>query len=88
MTFGVGRTVFDTATATDNELTAAVFVIHVFTTHKNDIWGDKIGHGATGDPYCAQMRRCVVKWPIYNNMAPPLTPLSPVLICLGEVGKI
>ena len=30
VTFSVGRTVFDTATATDNELSAAVFVILVF----------------------------------------------------------
>ena len=49
VTFSVGRTVFDTATATDNELAAAIFVILVFTTQKNGVRGEKIGHGATGD---------------------------------------
>ena len=34
VTFSVGRTVFDTATVTDNELAAAVVVILVFTTQK------------------------------------------------------
>ena len=41
-TFSVVRMVFDTATATDNELAA--------TTHKNGMRGEKIGHGATVDP--------------------------------------
>ena len=50
VTFSVVRTVFDTATATNNELAAATFVIHNFTTQKNGVWGEKIGHGATGDP--------------------------------------
>ena len=50
VTFSVGLTVFDTSTATNNELAAAVFVILVFTTQKNGVRGEKIGHGATGDP--------------------------------------
>ena len=49
-TFSVGRTVINTATATDNDLAAAVFVVLVFTTQKNGVRGEKIGHGATGDP--------------------------------------
>ena len=49
VTFSVGRTVFDTSTATDNDL-AATFVILTFSTQKNDVRGEKIGHGATGDP--------------------------------------
>ena len=36
-TFSVGRTVFDTATATDNELAAATFVILMFRTQKNGV---------------------------------------------------
>ena len=47
--FSVGRTLFDTATATDNELSAAVLVICLFTTQKNGVRGEKIGHGVTGD---------------------------------------
>ena len=47
--FNVGCTVFDTATATDNELSAAVLVICLFTTQKNGVGGEKIGHGVTGD---------------------------------------
>ena len=41
VTFIFGRTVFDTATATDNELAAAVFVILVFATQKNGVQGEK-----------------------------------------------
>ena len=40
---------FDTENATDNDLAAATFVILTFTTQKNGVRGDKIGHGATGD---------------------------------------
>ena len=50
VTFSVGRTVFDTETATANNLASATFVILTFTTQKNGVRGDKIGHGATGDP--------------------------------------
>ena len=52
VTFSVGRTLFDTATATatDNGLFPAVFVILVSVTQKNGVQGEKIGHGATGDP--------------------------------------
>ena len=39
VTFSVGRTVFDTATATDNELAAATFVILTFSTQKNGVRG-------------------------------------------------
>ena len=49
VTFSVGRTVFDTSTATDNDLAAATFVIFTYTTQKNGVRGEKIGHGATGD---------------------------------------
>ena len=37
-------------TATDNDLAAATFVILTFTNQKNGMRGEKIGHGATGDP--------------------------------------
>ena len=50
VTFSVGRTVFYIFITTDSELDAVVFVILVFTTHKNGARGDKIGHGSTGDP--------------------------------------
>ena len=39
VTFSVGRMVFDTATATDNELANATFVILTFSTQKNDVQG-------------------------------------------------
>ena len=41
---------FDTSTATNNDLAAATFVIITFNTQKNGVRGEKIGHGATGDP--------------------------------------
>ena len=50
VTFSVVRTVFNNATTNDNELAAATFVILVFTTQKNGVRGEKIIHGATGDP--------------------------------------
>ena len=37
VTFSVGRMVFDTAIATDNELAAATFVILIFSTQKNGV---------------------------------------------------
>ena len=66
VTFRVGCTVFDTATATDNELAATTFVILTFSTHKNGVRGEKIGHGATGDlllcPKEALRRRVHCPW--------------------------
>ena len=50
VTFSVGRTVFNTSTATYNDLAATTFVILTFSTQKNGVRGEKIGHGATGDP--------------------------------------
>ena len=50
VTFSVSRTVFDTITATDNELAATTCVILVFNTQKNGVQGEKIGHGDTGEP--------------------------------------
>ena len=71
VTLSVGRTVLETATATDNELAAATFVILVFTTHKNGVWGEKIGHGATGDPYCAQKEALRRRVDHLRQHAPP-----------------
>ena len=45
VTFSVGRTLFDTATATDNELAAATFVILIFSTQKNGVRGGKSSMG-------------------------------------------
>ena len=41
---------FDTSTATDNDLAVATFLILAFSTQKNGVQEEKIGHGATGDP--------------------------------------
>ena len=41
VTFSVGRTVFDTTTATENELAANTFVILTFSTQKNGVRGGK-----------------------------------------------
>ena len=49
VTFSFGHMVFNTATTTNNELASTTFVILVFITQKNDVRGEKIGHGATGD---------------------------------------
>ena len=45
VTFSVGRTVFDTATTPENELAAATFVILIFSTQKNGLWGEKKAMG-------------------------------------------
>ena len=37
VSFSVGGTVFDTATATDDELAAVTFVILIFSTQKNGV---------------------------------------------------
>ena len=50
VTFSVGRKVFYTTAAADNELAAATFVILIFSTQKNGVWEGEISHGATGDP--------------------------------------
>ena len=76
-TFSVGRTVFETETATDNDLATVTFVILVFTTQKNGVRGKKIGHGATGDPLlCPKeaLRRRVMHLRQHN--APTDTPLA------------
>ena len=77
VTFSVGRTVFDSATASEMELAAATFVILLFTDQKNGVRGEKIGQGATGDPLlCPKqaLRRRVLH--LRNNGAPADSPLS------------
>ena len=77
VTFSFGRAVFDTATATYNELAAATFVILIFTTQKNGVRGEKIGHGATGDPLlCPKeaLRRQVAH--LRQHGAPANTPVA------------
>ena len=77
VTFSVGRTVFDTSTATNNDLAAAIFVILTFTTQKNGVRGEKIGHGATGDPLlCPKeaLRRRVMH--LRQHDTPADTPLA------------
>ena len=56
--FSVGCTVFDTSTATDNDLAAASFVILTFTTHKNACEERKSAMGPQGTPYYAPRRPC------------------------------
>ena len=75
--FSVGRTVFNTATVTDNELAVSTFVMLIFTTQKNGVRGEKIGHGATGDPLlCPKeaLRRRVTH--LRQQDAPANTPLA------------
>ena len=77
VTFSVGRTVFDTSTATNNDLAAATFTILIFTTQKNGVRGEKIGHGATGDTLlCPKeaLRRRVMH--LRQHYAPDDTPLT------------
>ena len=77
VTFSVGRTVFDTVTATDNELATAIFLILVFTTQKNGVQGDKIGHRATGDPLLCPKESLQVRVAhLRQNGAPADTPLA------------
>ena len=56
VTFSVGRTVFDTATATDNELAVATFVMLIFTTQKNGFRGEKKSMGPQETRCYAQRR--------------------------------
>ena len=49
VTFSINRTVFDTTTATYNELAVATFVMLIFTTQKNGVRCEKLCHGASGD---------------------------------------
>ena len=56
VTFIVGRTVFDTATATDNELAVATFVMLIFTTQKNGVRGEKKAMGSQETRCYAQRR--------------------------------
>ena len=75
--FSVGRTVFNTSTATDNDLAAATFVILNFSTQNNGVRGEKIGHGATGDPLlCPKetLRRRMIH--LKKHEAPADTPLA------------
>ena len=68
---------FNTETATKNYLAAAIFVILTFTTQKNGVRGEKIGHGATGDPLlCPKeaLRRRMMH--LIQHDAPPDTPLA------------
>ena len=77
VTFSIGRTVFDTSTANDDDLAAATFVILTFTTQKNGVRGEEIGHGATGDPLlCPKeaLRRRVIH--LRQHDAPANTPLA------------
>ena len=77
VTFSVSRTVFDTATSTDNELAAAIFVILIFSTQKIGVQGEKIGHRATGDlmlyPKESFWRRVMH---LRQHSAPANTPLA------------
>ena len=89
LTFSVGRTVFDTATATDDELAAATFVILIFSTQKNGVRGEKIGHGATGDPLlCPKeaLRRRMTH--LRQQDAPADTPLARFKTPRGRWTKI
>ena len=69
--------VFDTSTATDNDLAAATFVNLTFATQENGVRGEKIGHGDTGDPYYAPRRPCAGASCTPDNTTPEPTNLSP-----------
>ena len=77
VTFSVDRTVFNTSTATNNDLAAATFVILTFSTQKNGVQGETIGHGATGEPLLypkEALRRHVMHLRLQD--APANTPLA------------
>ena len=77
VTFSFVRMLFETATATDNQLAAAIILILVFATQKNGVRCEKIGHGATGDPLlCPKeaLRRRLAH--LQQHGAPKDTPLA------------
>ena len=85
VTFSVGRTVFDTTTATNNELAAATFVILIVTTQKNGVQGEKIGHGATLDPLLCPKEALMRQVAHLRQHDAQQTPLLPVSRRLGGV---
>ena len=85
VTFTVGRTVSNTATATENELATATFVILTFSTQKNGVWGGGIVHGGTGDPMLCpkdSLRRRVTH--LRQQDTPANTPLARFKIPRGH----
>ena len=77
VTFSVSRTVFDTSTATDNELADATFVILTFSTQKNGVRGKKSAIGPLETRCYAQkeaLRRRVTH--LRQQDAPTDTPLA------------
>ena len=77
VTFSVGRTVFDTSTATNNDLATATFVILTFTTQKNGVREEKSAMGPQGTPYYAPRRPCAGARCTLDNTTPQPTHLSP-----------
>ena len=85
--FIFGRMVLDTATATDKELAAATFVTLVFTTQKDGVRGEKIGHGATGHPLLFPKKALRRQVDQLKHHGAPADTSYPVLIRLGDVGR-
>ena len=77
--FFVGTQPFQATTASSATCSAATFVSLIFTTQKNGVKGESIGHGATGHPRAcavAAIRRCVAH--LRQHSANPDTHLADV----------
>ena len=73
------------AKATEGDLQAANFVTLTFTTQKNGIRDEKIGHNASGDPLLcpkvALLRRVLC---LRAHGVPPFTLLSRIMTLMGR----
>lgn len=75
----------DIATASVAQLQAATFVALTFTTQKNSVRGEKVGHGRSGDPIACPVLtivRRILHLRLYH--APPDTPLCHVYSPMGR----
>ena len=77
--FFIGQQPYNAATVSNNVLAQADFVSFLFTTQKNCVKGESIGHGTPVTPKGVQWRLCVAEWHNFGAMAPPARRLYQVL---------
>jgi hypothetical protein len=80
VTFSIGSTSHNAATAAIDRIVEADYVALYFTTQKNGVRGEAIGHGASGHPTACPLR--VLRRRVFylrSFGAPPNTPLCSLL---------
>ena len=77
--FSIGQQPYNAATASNAVLAQVNFVSLIFTTHKNGVNGESIGHGRTGHPQlCPVASMCRQVTYIQRHGATSKTPLSSI----------